>query len=63
LDEVFGVVRDCFPDIANEFKLTYFGTLISEGRDTTQENIGDDTTRPDIALFRIVLLVHFRGNI
>lgn len=69
-DEVLRSIRDVSPARVSEGELSsadflhnFLVVLSIEGRNTGQDNVGDNSTRPDIALLVIPLVEHFRSNV
>jgi len=69
-DEVLGLVRDVLPDFVLEVELSLSDllhdvliALTIERWLSREEDISDDTARPDIALVVVVLVENFWGNV
>ena len=69
-NEALGILGDGLPDavLKRELAFTHFlhdvlVGLTVERRHSGEENVGDDTSGPDIALFVVALVENFRGDI
>lgn len=69
-DEVFGLVRHLTPDSVLEGELAELDLLHDllvrgavEWRDTREHDVGDDTARPNIALWAVVFGEHLWSNV
>ena len=69
-DEILAVLRDCLPDAVVEVELSLTDLLHDvlvrlsvERRHTRKQDISDDTAGPDIALFVVVLVKDFGGDV
>ena len=69
-DEILAVLRDGLPDAVVEVELSLTDLLHDvlvrlsvEGRHTRKQDIRDDTAGPDIALFVVVLVEDFGGDV
>ena len=69
-DEALAILRDGLPDAVVEAELSFTDLLHDilvglsvERRHTRKQDVCDDTTGPDIALFVVVLVENFGGNV
>ncbi len=69
-DEALSVLRDCLPNAIFKGKLTFSDLLHDllvrlsvEGGLTREQDVGDDTAGPDVALVVVVLVKHLRSDV
>ena len=69
-DKALGVLRDGLPDAIFERELALSNLLHDilvgmtvEGRHSREENVGNDTTGPNVTLFVVVLVENLRGDV